>query len=190
MITIHSPSRPAIKAICTGALAMAVYALMIFGTLAHLEALSGLAPFDMRPMGFDRADAQLLLTALGPEGRLYYLTRQIPLDMIYPGLFAMTLIYCLHWCAGRQTGHRLVRFGIVASIGAAVCDYAENVGIIVMLSGWPGLTDELVSIVSIFTVAKSVLTTMALCLVIGLGLFTAWRSRTGASAGPSNASHM
>jgi hypothetical protein len=33
--------------------------------------------------------------ALGEDGRRYYLTRQLPLDAVYPGLLALTLVYTI-----------------------------------------------------------------------------------------------
>jgi hypothetical protein len=40
------------QAALLGFAAAGLYLLMIFGTLAHIETISGLRPFDMRPSGY------------------------------------------------------------------------------------------------------------------------------------------
>ena len=79
-------------AIVFGVLAAVVYSIIVTVTLTRLEAISGLSPFDMRPLGYDTEQAMVLLEALGEEGRAYYLNRQIILDTFYPALLALALI--------------------------------------------------------------------------------------------------
>ncbi len=79
------------RAMFFGAAAMAIYLLMMFGTLARLQAISGLKPFDLRPGGYAQEDAHALLGALGEVGRGKYFERQLVLDALYPGLLALTL---------------------------------------------------------------------------------------------------
>jgi len=62
--------------------AMLVYLLMVFGSLAEIERITGVRAFDMRPTGYSFADALALISALGEEGRRFYLTVQIPLDTV------------------------------------------------------------------------------------------------------------
>ena len=85
---IHQPNRPSGIAVSFWmAAALSVYALMMLITLARLLEMSGGIPvFDMMPAGYDNEYALSLLTALGSDGRNYYLWRQIPLDLIYPAL--------------------------------------------------------------------------------------------------------
>lgn len=122
-----------LQAVLLGFAAIAIYLIMIYGTLAHIEALSGLRPFDIRPGGYSPVEANTLLDALGASGRRFYLTRQIPLDLAYPALMALTLISLLRWLESRGTDHRLVQIGIWLSLGAAIADYLENAGICIMI---------------------------------------------------------
>ncbi|WP_299882835.1 hypothetical protein [uncultured Sulfitobacter sp.] len=151
---------------CLGAL---IYGLMITVTLAQIEAVSGHVPFDMRPTGYSPQDAAALLEGLGAEGRKYYLSHQIPLDTAYPALLAFTLVSLMRWLGQNIPAYRLVRFGIILSVGAALCDYIENLGITVMILSWPNLSAPLVYASSIATLTKSGLTTAAVIFTILIG---------------------
>src|SRR6056297_3263692 len=115
-------------AIGAALLAASVYLAMISVTLAHLEFVSGQTPFDMRPFGYAPADAAELLGGLGKDGRKYYLTRQIPLDTLYPALLALTLSSTICWFGRRMPNSGLVRLGVTLAVGSALFDYLENLG--------------------------------------------------------------
>lgn len=164
-------------ALCTGIIGTAIYLIMITVTLAHIETVSGQVPFDMRPAGYSPQDATALLEGLGADGRRYYVQRQILLDTLYPALLALTLIFLMLWVGKRIENDQVVRVGIILSVGAALCDYAENLGIAVMIWSWPNLTDALVYASSAATISKSVLTMAAfLCLMLIGGLW-AWQGK-------------
>lgn len=152
-------------AIGAALLAASVYLAMISVTLAHLEFVSGQTPFDMRPFGYAPADAAKLLGALGIDGRNYYLTRQIPLDTLYPALLALTLSSAICWFGRRMPNSGLVRLGVTLAVGSALFDYVENLGIIAMIWSWPDVPDQLVYAASFATIAKSVMTTLAVMLM-------------------------
>lgn len=153
-------------AILAAILAASVYLAMVSVTLAHLEAVSGLVPFDMRPFGYSPAETATLLEALGIDGREYYLTRQIPLDILYPALLALTLSSTIFWFGKRMPNKRIVHFGIALSVGSALFDYIENLGIVAMILSWPDVSDPLVYATSTATIAKSVITTVAVVMVL------------------------
>jgi hypothetical protein len=162
-------------AVCTGITGAAIYVIMITITLAHIQAVSGHVPFDMRPVGYGPQDAAALLEGLGVEGRQYYLRRQIPLDTLYPALLALTLISAMRWFGTRIASDRLVRVGSILSVGAALCDYAENLGIVAMILNWPSPSDTLVYASSAASISKSVLTTAAFMCLMLIGGLWAWR---------------
>lgn len=162
-----------------GLAAAGIYLLMIFGTLAHIETLSGLRPFDMRPGGYTVEQANLLLSALGSSGRRYYLMRQIPLDLAYPALMALTLVSLLKWLRLQDVNHRLVQIGIWFSTWAALTDYLENVGICLMILSWPEIFANTVLVASVATTVKSGLTTVAVLIVLlGVGFWAFKKIRT------------
>lgn len=157
-------------AVGSGLIAASIYALMISVTLAHIEAVSGQIPFDMRPTGYGPTEAAALLDALGGDGRRYYLSRQIALDTLYPAMLALTMVAAICWLGQRMKNRRLVRFGIAFSIVAALFDYVENLGIVAMIWSWPEVSVPLVHAASSATILKSVLTTLAVIWVLLMGL--------------------
>lgn len=158
-----------VAAVGFGWAAATVYYLMITVTLSHLGAISGHVPFDMRPLGYGPQDAAAFLEGLTAEGRNYYLTHQIPLDTAYPALLALTLVAMICWFGQRIPKNRLVRIGVFLSLGSALFDYAENLGIIAMIWSWPDVSVLLVYAVSTATIVKSALTTFAVLLTLCIG---------------------
>ena len=169
-------------AIGCGLIATVIYVLMITVTLAHIETISGQLPFDMRPFGYGPPDAATLLEALGAEGRAYYLSRQIPLDTLYPALLAVTLSSTVCWFGRRMPNRIIVRVGVAFAVGSALFDYAENLGIVAMICGWPDASGSLVYAASAATIAKSVMTTLAVLLALATGLIWARLPKADAAA--------
>lgn len=170
-----------LAAVGFGLAAATVYSLMITVTLSHLEAISGHVPFDMRPLGYGPQVAAALLEGLGAEGRSFYLTRQIPLDTAYPALLALTLVATICWFGQRIPKNRLVRIGVFLSVGSALFDYAENLGIIAMIWSWPDVSALLVYAVSTATIVKSALTTIAVSVTLCIGFVWMRQPRHGPS---------
>lgn len=67
-------------------------------------------------------------------------------------------------------GSKLVRAGIILSVGCALFDYFENMGIVAMIWSWPEVSIALVYAASIATIVKSALTTLAVQFVLLIGL--------------------
>lgn len=153
-------------AIGAGLVGATIYLVMINVTLAHIETISGQVPFDMRPLGYSPADAATLLNALGAEGSEYYLRNQIPLDTIYPAMLALTLIAAIGWFGQNMPNSKLVHFGIALSVGAALFDYCENIGIAAMIWTWPDISVVLVYAASTASIAKSVFTTLSVSMAL------------------------
>ncbi|MDG1282145.1 MAG: hypothetical protein P8O10_12635 [Pseudorhodobacter sp.] len=153
-------------AILFGLGAMIIYLLMVLGTLRVLSDLAMMQPFDLRPTGYSQADAASLLDALGETGRHYYLTRQIPLDTLYPALLALTLISTLRWRAARFGPTLMTRIGGPLAVMAAVFDYLENLGIVFMLLAGAGSHPTLIHAASMATILKSGSTSVAILGVI------------------------
>ncbi|EDQ05744.1 hypothetical protein OIHEL45_03000 [Sulfitobacter indolifex HEL-45] len=157
-------------AVGSGLIAASIYALMTSVTLAHIEAVSGQVPFDMRPSGYGPNEAVALLDTLGVDGRGYYITRQIALDTIYPAMLALTMVAAIYWLGQRTPNRTLVRFGIAFSVVGGLFDYVENLGIVAMIWSWPEVSVPLVCAASSATIIKSVSTTLAVMLVLLMGL--------------------
>lgn len=158
-----------------------IYLLMIRLTLPTLLATSGHIAFDMRPFGYSPQEAAQLLQGLGENGRLFYLTRQIPLDTLYPALLASTLICAFLWLGKRQAHTKIVAIGIALSLGTMLCDYAENLGIALMILNAAHLPDTLVYASSCVTVLKSAFTVAAVFCLLLLALRASLRPKRSRS---------
>jgi hypothetical protein len=128
----------------------------------------GMKLLDMLPFGYEAVYVQQLFDTLGEEGRLAYLTWQLPLDMIYPGLFVLSYslitVYLLNKM-GKFNGWAINLAFIPIIVGLA--DYLENVGIITMLLKYPNQTSIMVEFTSTFSMAKAMSTTVFFaCLLV------------------------
>lgn len=136
-----------------------------------LPLVSSYAPelvlFDMAPMGYSYSQAIELLTSLGIEGKNAYLSIQLPLDFIYPGLFAVSYSLLITWVL-KHYHPKDSKFYFIAFIPilAGGFDYLENIAIIVMLNSYPDISENLVNISSAFTIVKSGATTLFFVILI------------------------
>ncbi len=145
-----------------------VYTLMLTVTIPKtMEFSNGMKLLDMMPTGYDLNYVNELFTAIGENGRLTYLSNQIPVDMIYPLLFGLS--YCL------LLGYLLKKMNKLNSqyiylclipIIAGIADYLENIGIITMLKNYPELTEVAVKTTSSFSLIKSISTSAFFIVLI------------------------
>lgn len=149
-------------------LTMIIYLIMIFYSIPSVVSFAPeLVLFDMSPTGYSHQSAVELLSVLGPEGRSIYLTKQLPLDFIYPGLFAITYSLLLAWLFLKSTSHQSKIFYLtMVPILAGVCDYSENVFIIIMINSFPDVSSIIVGIASLFTIMKSSFTSIFFLLFL------------------------
>ncbi len=153
-----------------------IYALMLTFTIPMVINLSnGMKILDMMPSGYSVEYVNALLQALGTEGRNAYLFKQLPLDMVYPGLFAIT--YCL------LMGYLLDKLGKLEGplfyfcwipLFSGLFDYVENVGIITILSSYPNVSVFVIKATSVFSVLKSSFTTGYFIIVLIITVKFAW----------------
>ncbi len=151
-----------------------VYVFMLTVTIPNVMSFAGgMKLMDMLPSGYDFQYVNTLLVKLGEEGRALYLYRQIPADMIYPALFAISYCVLLLYFLKKldKLNSALVYLSVLPLIGG-LFDYFENIGIIFMLRRFPDLSENLVSVTNVFTVIKSLATTVYfIVLIITLGVW-------------------
>ena len=151
-----------------------IYLLMLEITIPDVMAFSGgMKLLDMMPAGYSPTYVNSLLNALGEEGRHAYLFSQIPLDMVYPFLFAIT--YCLVIAFFLNKLNKLQSpywYFCLLPIFAGIFDYFENFGIITILNAYPNNSMFLSRITNVFSVLKSVFTSVFfILLIITLGFY-------------------
>ena len=153
-----------------------VYTLMLTVTIPKtMEFANGMKLLDMMPMGYDLNYVSELFASLGENGRSTYLTNQIPVDMIYPLLFGLT--YCLLLDYFLKKLNKLnppFTHLCLLPIIAGIADYLENIGIITMLKSYPELNGTVVKTTNIFSVIKSISTSIffvaLIVILITLGI--------------------
>jgi hypothetical protein len=139
------------------AMTMLVYFTMLAYSIPAVTAFAPELPiFDLSPLGYSFSYASELLNALGIEGRGIYLSTQLPLDFIYPGLFSVSYSLLLVWLFGKtfSENSKVYYFSLVPFL-AGMFDYAENVFIIKMINSFPNLQSTTVEIASALTIMKS-----------------------------------
>lgn len=174
MLNRYFRAVPTKHALLWSAAALALYLTMVLGPLAQLAELAGERVFDMRPAGYDLADATRILAALGAEGRRLYQAVQIPLDTLYPAMMAMMISCWLGWSVTRGAPRWLWPVGLAAAWLAAAADYAENALVLTMLTSDP-LSATRVATASAASVLKSGMTTAAMMLMLVALLSAFWR---------------
>lgn len=148
-----------------------VYTFMLMVTIPKtMEFANGMKLLDMMPTGYDLNYVSELFTSLGEKGRLTYLTNQIPVDMMYPLLFGLS--YCLllgYFLKKINKFNSPYSYLCAIPIIAGIADYLENIGIIIMLNNYPELKATAVYTTNIFSVIKSISTSiffMALMVIL------------------------
>ncbi len=149
-----------------------IYFLMLLYTIPNLmHYANGMKILDMQPTGYSAEFARSLFNQLGENGRDYYLYRQIPLDMVYPFLFAVSYSILLTYLFKKsfKPESKLHYLSIIPLFGG-LFDYFENIGIIIMLSIYPNFSINLANVTNIFSLLKSFSTTLFFILLI-IGIF-------------------
>ena len=108
------------------------------GVASLLNITGGASILDFE-FGFTYETAYYMLTALGEEGRAFYLTRILPLDFPFPFtvmLFGVGYIALLLKHIAPKKSYSCL---LILPVLFMVFDWIENIGIIVMLLNFPNL---------------------------------------------------
>jgi len=151
-----------------------LYALLIFMSIPHLQKLSqGLPILDMRSEGYTLEDAQVLYTALGSEGRSYYLFPQLFFDMFYPALFALAYTWIIiRLLQQLSIQNKWLKGLCYLPLITGFFDYSENISTFITLKSYPDLSPTLVQLGSFCTSLKSISGMMTFSVIIIL--FLVW----------------
>ena len=157
---------------------MVVYLGILFYSIPKvLTSAPEMKLFDVSPSGYTSEYAISLLNAIGPEGWDLYLSLQLPLDFIYPGLFIISWPLVFAWFLKKNYSlESKVYYALYIPILAGLFDYAENVLIIMLLKTYPDLGSGLVSAASIATIIKSILSSIFMTLISLSIIQIIWKS--------------
>lgn len=125
-------------------LATVLFYGLLVGWFGPMVDAGGLPPFDLRPLGYDLADAQAFLATLTPAGKAAYLGPVRIVDSVFPVLMMLTFVLAVR------------RMGWAAMIPAVLyggLDLAENRAVAGILTS--GIAEpEAVHAASLLTQAK------------------------------------
>jgi len=157
---------------------MVFYLTILFYSIPKVVAVAPeMKLFDVSPSGYTTEYATSLLNAIGPEGRGLYLSLQLPLDFVYPGLFIISYSFLFAWLLKKNYDlESKVYYALYIPILAGLFDYTENVFIIMMLNNYPNLSSGLVTAASLATIIKSVLSSIFFTLLILSIIQVVWNS--------------
>jgi len=162
-------------------------------TIPALADIANAPIFDMRVAGYTQAEAVAYLTALGAEGRWFYLSRHVPADIALALVeaVAITLIILRVTRPGARFALPVPTPWRGAMLAAPVSmlsfDLAENAFVAhMLLTAAPGPTQ--VAMASTLTQAKWVAMSLAIALAIVLPASAWLRGRKTAPAHPQQAS--
>ena len=153
-----------------------VYIFMLTVTIPRTMNFSnGIKLLDMMPTGYDLNYVNELFSALGENGRQIYLRNQIPVDMIYPLLFALSYALLLAYFLKKLNKLKVpFTYLCLLPVLTGIADYLENFGIINLLNNYPDLSDTAVQATSTFSLIKSISTSaffvVLIVILIGLGV--------------------
>ena len=128
-IAKHASGR---KIIITVILANIVYFIMVLVTIPKVSSYAeGMKILDMMPTGYSHAYVSALFEQLGQEGRAVYLYQQIPLDLIYPGLFIISNFLLLAYVFKKmEVQNAWIYYLCSIPVIGGIFDYLENFGTI------------------------------------------------------------
>ncbi len=116
-------------------------------------------------MGYSYIEAKNLFHNLDTKGRQAYLYQQIPLDLIFPILFAISFI-CIYFLKKLNLLETQFIYIVLLPIISALFDYTENICIICILEIYPILSKNLIELSSFFTIIKDIYYTISFITLI------------------------
>jgi hypothetical protein len=168
-------------------LSQSIYVLMLTITIPKISTeAGGMRIFDMMPLGYTYHYAISFLARLSEHGYHLYKYVQIPLDIFFPifsfgaGFCMLILLLRFYRSLRREKKSKYDLFlqwiGLFLSFLAMLCDYLENMMIVTMLSFKENVSTIIVSVANIFTMIKSMSTTIfySICILIVMSICVRW----------------
>lgn len=148
------------KTIIASVLFAALYILINFtavGVAGLLQLTGGANILDFE-FGYTTDKALAMLTALGEQGRVFYLTKIIPIDFPFPLSYMLFYASWIALLAKRIAPRGRIKYLLMVPFLATVFDWIENIGIISMLNNYPSLPGWAVVTASAAGILKTICT--------------------------------
>jgi hypothetical protein len=162
-------------------LSQTVYFVMLLVSIPSISReAGGMRIFDMQPLGYTYDYAYQFLLRLSERGYDLYRHVQLPLDVLYPALLCLTgictivLLVRLHARVNPRSKLSVkattVRIAMFVPMLVMISDYMENLFIFAMLSFKSAVPPSLVWVSNLFTLLKSMSTTVFYMIVLPAGI--------------------
>lgn len=154
-------------------LAHLVLAVMMLFTFPIINKQIGTQAFDLQTFGYSSDLAFQILSKLDASTIQWYLFPQLfLLDIIYPFLLATALSALLRRLYQLIKGKSTQFLSLISLLPfvAMVCDYTENLHIAYMITHIDSVREGVIASASLFTILKSLFTTISWVLILVLGL--------------------
>ena len=138
-----------------------------FGVAGLLEVTGGASILDFE-FGFTYEKALAMLSALGADGRSFYLRKIIPLDFLFPLSYMLCYTSLIALLIKYTSLRKPCIYLLIFPVLGMLCDWTENTGIIAMLNSYPNLHEWVVSLTSTSGIFKAVLSAGNLLIIVVL----------------------
>ena len=148
---------------------VAFYCLINFsgmGVAGLLKITGGANILDLE-LGYTYDEAYQILTALGTEGRIFYLTKIIPIDFVFPFIYMLFFTSWIALLIKHITDKKWCKYLLFVPVFAMLFDWIENMSIIVLLHSYPNLSAWAVFTASTVGILKMILS-MGSIAIIGI----------------------
>jgi hypothetical protein len=136
--------------------------------VAGLLRISGGANVLDFEFGFSYEKALNMLTALGTEGRAFYLTMLLPQDFPFPFVYMLCYAGAIALLLKHTTHRKLFEYLLILPVFTMLFDWVENIGIIAMLNNYPELPRWAAPLASISGMLKTVCTAGCVAVIVVL----------------------
>lgn len=135
------------------------YAFILLVSIPSILKFSGgMNIFNMMPFGYSSEYVMRLLSTLGVEGRHAYLYHQIPLDLVFPFIFAFGNCLLIGYLLNKINSLKgKLIYLCLLPVFASWFDYLENIGVMTMLLNYPNVSEIVIQFTDFFSVTKSLL---------------------------------
>lgn len=135
------------------------------GVAGLLKLTNGASILDFE-FGYSVAEAHAMITALGEEGRSFYLTKIIPLDFPFPFTYMLCYAGWIALLIKHIAPLSAARFLTLLPFFAMLFDWLENVGIISILSKYPNTPVQAVNMASLSGMLKTLFSLSSISVII------------------------
>ncbi len=128
--------------------------------------------------GYSSAQANSIVTALGEQGRLFYLTKIIPIDFVFPVTYMLMYAGWIARLSKNVLPVKQAKRLLILPLLAMLFDWLENIGIIFILTQYPSMPDGAVALASTAGMIKFAFTLCSMVTIVVLFVVSLLRRRS------------